>query len=316
MVNTPASPDAVAPERRERARAAASGGASALGVLGGGGKPHPFGDLHTLQHLSARLARGLKRGMETMLRVEARAWAEPLEVQRMADARVARADMLTAWLPLAMDGKPALLVVDGAFALELLDVFFGGPGEAPGVLPAEFSPAAEALLTRFGQMVAGAMQTAWEPLAPVAVTSGRPEASAPLSGIEADDLVVTTRFGLVRGDSAPAFLDLLYPVATLKPHTVALNGKVVAKPAEPNAEWQTALTRAALNVRLPVRSVLAEPVVSLARLMALQPGDVIPISFGADVPVFIGGDHVGFGTVGTSNGHAAIRITKLEGPNR
>ena len=46
---------------------------------------------------------------------------------------------------------------------------------------------------------------------------------------------------------------------------MALNGKVVAKPAESDAEWQTALTRAALNVRLPVRSVLAEPVVNLCR---------------------------------------------------
>ena len=53
-----------------------------------------------------------------------------------------------------------------------------------------------------------------------------------------------------------------------------------------------------------------------SQLAAVKPGDVIPISFGAEVPVMIGGDHVGFGAVGTSNGHAAIRITKLEGPNR
>ena len=48
--------------------------------------------------------------------------------------------------------------------------------------------------------------------------------------------------------------------------------------------------------------------------MDLKPGDVIPISFGTDVPVHIGGMPLGMGTVGTSNGRAAIRITKLEGP--
>lgn len=315
MVNEPATADSPSsPDRRERSRAPA-GAAGGLGVLGTS-KPHPFGDLHTLQHLSARLARGLRRGFEAMLRCEARAWAEPLEVQRIGDVRSERSDRLTAWLPLSMDGRPALLVIDGAFALELLDLFFGGTGELPATLPGEFSPAAEALLARVGAMVSAALQTAWEPLAPVQAACGRLDAGAPLAGLEADEPVVATRFGLARGDKAPAFLDILYPVSTLKPYTVPLTAKVVAKPAETDADWQVALTRAAMNVRLPVRSVLAEPVVSLARLMALQPGDVIPISFGNDVPVMIGGDRIGTGTVGTANGRAAIRITKLEGSHR
>jgi flagellar motor switch protein FliM len=65
-------------------------------------------------------------------------------------------------------------------------------------------------------------------------------------------------------------------------------------------------------VRFPVRSVLAEPMISLVKLMELKAGDVIPISFGADVPVMVGGDRLGTGTVGTSNGKAAIRLTMIE----
>ncbi len=56
-----------------------------------------------------------------------------------------------------------------------------------------------------------------------------------------------------------------------------------------------------MTVRFPVRSVLAEPVVSLSRLMELKTGDVIPISFGPKVPVMVGGDLLGMGTVGTAN---------------
>ncbi len=58
--------------------------------------------------------------------------------------------------------------------------------------------------------------------------------------------------------------------------------------------------------------MLAEPVISLAQLMELKVGDVVPVSFGADVPVMVGGDRLGIGTVGTSNGRAAIRITQLD----
>ena len=314
MVNAAPTPARPAPERRERARARDA--AQGAGVLGQA-KLHPFGDLHTLQHLSARLARGVRQVFEAFGRAETRAWAEPLEVVRLSDYRAARGDRLTAWLPLAMDARPVLVVIDGAFALGLLDQFFGGPGEIPAPLPRDFSPAAEALVGRIGAGLAAALETAWEPLARAAFAVGRCEASPThIAGVEADEVVAVTRFGVARGDAAPVFVDILYPVATLKPHAIALNGKVVAKPAEADAEWQTALARAAMAVRVPVRSVLAEPKVSLAKLMDLKPGDVIPIHFTNDVPIVIGGVAMGVGTVGTSNGRAAIRITKLEGPEQ
>ncbi|MBN8847853.1 MULTISPECIES: FliM/FliN family flagellar motor switch protein [unclassified Sphingomonas] len=311
MVNAASPSDA---ERRERARTET--------VQPGGlgqAKLNPFGDLHTLQHLSARLARSLRGVFEPVLRQEVRTWAEPLMVQRFADYRVERPDQLTAWLPLGMDERTALCVLDGRFVLELLDLFFGGIGHVPAELPHEFSPAAEAMVARLGEMIAAPLTAAWEPLARVHFTVGRCEANAAmLTNIEADDAMIVTRFGIARGHAKPVFIDLVYPVTALKPHGTALTGKVVAKSVEQDAQWTAALTRAAMQVRFPVRSVLAEPVISLARLMELKPGDVIPIHFTNDVPVMVGNDRLGTGTVGTANGHAAIRLTKLaslEGTN-
>ena len=297
-------------ERRERFRADAT-----PGVLGQA-KLNPFGDLHTLQHLSARLARALKGMWEPLLRDEVRSWAEPLVVQRFADYRAERPDTLTAWLPLAMTNSGAALVVlDGGFVLELLDLFFGGTGAAPAVLPPEFSPAAEAMIARLGGTLAAPLTAAWEPLSPQSFTPGRVETNAAmLAGIDADDAVVATRFGLAYGNKPPVFVDILYPVTALKPHAATLNGKVLDK-AEPDPAWRQGLTRAAMQVRFPVRSVLAEPVVPLSLLLNLKPGDVIPITVAADVPVMVGRANLqsilGCGTVGASNGRAAIRLTSL-----
>ena len=72
-----------------------------------------------------------------------------------------------------------------------------------------------------------------------------------------------------------------------------------------------------MRIRLPVRTVLAEPVLPLARLRELKVGDVIPIGLGDQVPVMVGNDRLGFGTVGTSGGKAAIQLNALallEGP--
>ncbi|KQN92372.1 flagellar motor switch protein FliM [Sphingomonas sp. Leaf231] len=310
MVNTLTSSDAGFDTGTPIGAAAALGGG-----VGAPAKLHPFGDLHTLQHLSARAARGVRQAFEGYWRAETRAWAEPLEVLRLADYRAARGDKLTAWVPLSMDGRTALCVLDSQFVVEVIDLFFGGTGDVSPTLALEFTPAADVLVARIAAGMARALEIAWEPLARARFTAEPFElGSSMIPGVEADEVVVATRFAIARGTARPSFVDILYPVATLKPHTVALTGKVVAKPAEVDAEWRTQLTRAAMAVRLPVRSVLAEPSIPLSRLLDLKEGDVIPISFGADVPIVIGGVALGLGTVGTSNGRAAIRISKFEGP--
>ncbi|MDB5694833.1 MAG: flagellar motor switch protein FliM [Sphingomonas bacterium] len=305
MVNAPPTTD-----RRERIRPDAS--QHALGQT----QLNPFGDLHTLQHLSARLARALKGVWEPLLRREVRSWAEPLAVQRFADYRAERSDTLTAWLPMTIGlagGQPgtALIVLDGGFVLEMLDLFFGGNGAAIAHRPTEFSPAADAMIARLGSSLASQLKAAWEPLAKLEFRPGRVENNAAaVTGIDADDAAVVTRFGLAGGTGSPVFVDILYPVSALKPHAATLTGKVLDK-AEPDPAWRSGLARSVMNVRFPVRSVLAEPVVPLQVLLALKPGDVIPITVAAAVPVMVGRDRLGAGTVGTSNGRAAIQLTSL-----
>lgn len=296
--------------RRGRARGAAEHAAS-LGVA----NLNPFGDLHTVQHLSARLARSLRTVFEPVLRRTLRTWAEPLVVQRFADYSAERHDGLTAWLPMAIapGENRALIVVDGGFVIETLDLFFGGSGDRPKTLPGEFTPAAEAMISRLGAMIAEPLRAAWEPLARITFAPGHPEASpAMMQGFDGDDAMIVTRFGLAGQEGEPVFIDIVYPVAALKPFAPSLTGKVMGRSAAPEPKWRTGLTKAAMNVKFPVRSVLAEPVIPLAQLMELKVGDVIPVSFGADVPVMVGNDRLGAGQVGTSNGRAAIRITQLE----
>lgn len=311
MVNAPPTTD-----RRSRASVGAALREPAEAAVLGAQKLNPFGDLHTLQHLSARLARGLRPVWETLLRREVRSFAEPLSVQRFADYRAERGDLLTAWLPLAMTpgtpqgGTQAWCVVDGRFLIEMLDLFFGGAGVAPLPMPAEFSPAADAMAVRIAGMFAEALGTAWEPLTRVSFAAGRLEQAADIDG---EDAVIVTRVG-VDTPGQPMFVDILYPVVALKPHGATLTGKVLDK-AEPDPAWRNGLARATMGVRFPVRSVLAEPVVPLSILMELKAGDVIPISIAPDVPVMVGRDRLGCGTVGTSNGRAAIRLTSLAQPD-
>ncbi len=308
MVNSTATPASA--DRRSRPRLSAEH-VSTLGAA----NLNPFGDLHTLQHLSTRLARSLRGVFEPMLRKGVRCWVEPIVVQRFADYTAEREPGLTGWVPLAMvpGNGAALLVVDGKFALEALDLFFGGTGDAPHPLPTEFSPAAETMVQRIATQIASPLRNAWEPVSRIDFAVGHVELNpAMLADLDGDDAMIVSRFGIAAEGAKPVFLDIVYPVAGLKPHGPSINAKVHGRSAEPEPKWQNGLTRAAMGVRFPVRSVLAEPTISLGRLLDLAEGDIIPISFGQYVPIMVAANRLGTGVVGTSNGKAAIRIHQLE----
>jgi flagellar motor switch protein FliM len=156
------------------------------------------------------------------------------------------------------------------------------------------------------------MEAAWEPLTRITF---RAEASANIAAapdMSGEDPVVVTRFGIAAGEGKPQHIDIVYPVAALKPHTNSLVAKVHGVEVEIEAEWRSGLTRAVMGVKLPIRSVLAEPVVPLSLLLDLKAGDVIPIDFGPEVPVMVAERRLGTGLVGTANGRAAVRLTQLE----
>lgn len=299
-----------APDRADPVRA------SHADTLAGAGQRSP-GDLAALARVNQRLARGLRGLFEPMLRRPVRIEAEPVANARFDAYRDARGGGLACAVPIAMAplDRELVLMLDGGFVSQLVDLYFGGPGALPAAPPAEFSPAAEAMAARLAGGIAGQLRTAWAELAGIDFTAGRMEANpAMLAAIEPDERVLVTRFVLTIGAARPVALDLIYPVAALKPVAGlwSLRGARARPAADP--AWLAGLARVVMDVPLPVRTVLAEPVVPLARLLTLKPGDVIPISFGPDVPVLVADSLFARGAVGAANGRAAVRLSRLQTP--
>ena len=76
------------------------------------------------------------------------------------------------------------------------------------------------------------------------------------------------------------------------------------------------MNKALRDVRLPVRSVLARPEISLVKLLSLEVGDIIPLTMPRHVPVTVAGRSFAVGSIGEANGNAAIMIEHIEkGPD-
>jgi len=292
----------------------ASAAARNAHVLGGATR-NSLGDLHALRHLGGHLARSMRGAFEPLLRRQPRVTAEPLSILRFDDYLDARPDTLSSITLVGMaplNGQ-AMIVLDGALILEMVDLFFGGTGVVPDPLPTEFTPTADAMIARTTAVLTERLARAWGELAEIDFRVGKTEANpAMLSHIDADDRIVITRFHMALSETRSSVIDILYPVAMLKPIAPILSAKVQSTRSGGDPAWMGSLTRAVMNVKLPVRSVLAEPIIPLSRLMNLKAGDIIPISFGPEVPLLVADNRFARGAVGAANGRAAIRVNCIE----
>jgi flagellar motor switch protein FliM len=278
----------------------------------GGGAHNALGDLGSLKQVGGFVARALREVFEPLLRCQLKIAAEAPRLVRFDEYAEARPSP-AAFVTLTMEPLlgHAVAVIDGEMIFEMLDLFYGGNGHVPTPMPAEFPLSAEAIARRAVRGVADRLGVAWRDIAEIAFVPDRFEANGQLlSGIEPDDRFVLTRFVIAEVDNRRSTLDILYPVAGLKPIALQLGARVKGRGGDP--AWFSALARNVMDVKLPVRSVLAEPVVPLSRLMNLKPGDIIPISFGPEVPLFVADNRFARGSVGAANGRAAIKVARIE----
>jgi flagellar motor switch protein FliM len=192
-----------------------------------------------------------------------------------------------------------LIAVPLPMLLGLVDLFYGGSGaqsDARDALTAAELRFADRMAGQFAAMLAAA----W--------TGARPVLGAVALSSEAKPFCGTNEAVLVQNFPS-SNIACVYPLAALRAE--AGPGEETAQ-AKPDAEWSARVNAAALSIRLPVRTIFARPEISVAKLMALQPGDIIPLLLPQHVPITVSGRHFAQGNVGEASGRVAIKIENMQ----
>ena len=113
------------------------------------------------------------------------------------------------------------------------------------------------------------------------------------------------------GTKEKFLIEFVYPQDGLSGIEAPAGGRRVEEPRLKDPIWQARLARRLEEVRLPVKTVLARPNLKMSELMALKPGDVIPIQIARNLPLIVGDRVFAHGTVGEQDGVAAFMIEKL-----
>ena len=211
---------------------------------------------------------------------------------------------------------PVLLAGSRSLLLQLVDIFYGGRGQLAAERE-ELTDAEDRFAARLGRDIGMQLAAAWrDKLAIEPELDSVTADPAKLAAVRADDELFVQRFTLRGAPFDGRTIMCAYPVAALR--GVAGDELLPELQAGGSADpaWSGALDKALRDVRMPVRSVLARPEISLVKLLALEVGDIIPLSMPRHVPVTVAGRSFAFGSIGEANGNAAIMIDHIEkGPD-
>jgi flagellar motor switch protein FliM len=249
-----------------------------------------------------------------MLRQELRCWAEPLVVQRWADYKAERGDMAFR-LAAAGDGHG-----QGARAARArrqascwrCSMRSSAATAKRRCCRPNSRPPPRALVGRLGETCSPCRSKRLGAAGRIAFRAEATRTSPPLPISRGEDPVVVTRFGIAHGRAQARVRRHSLSGRGAQAAHAALAAKVHGAEVEVEPEWRSGLTRAVMGVQLPGPLGAGRAGRPARPLLDLKAGDVIPIDFGAEVPVMVAERRLGTGLVGTANGRAAVRLTQLE----
>jgi flagellar motor switch protein FliM len=299
-------------EAQEARKGGASGPARPFAF--GGEAPRTMSAIPAIDRLGERLVRRLRDVIEPFARVKPKVATEPCMIRSFAEWQAEQAEFTSLSLYAFRPMKGAILLkIDPEFVSRLVDAFYGGSGAQSPRRAREFTPTEESLLARLSEALVGALAETWAEIVPVRPQLRARETNVGFAGLAtADEPIAFARFTISPWPGYSSVVEILYPVAGLRSIEPELAAKSHDDASAKCGAWRDKLGAAVGEIRIEARTVLARPELSLAELMQLQAGDIIPVSLSRHVPLIVAGRRIALGTVGEHDGRAALKIDKME----
>ncbi len=276
-------------------------------------KDRPTANLSYLERMNDRMARRLRDVIEPMAQAKSKVEAVPLETRRFDEWQRNQPDYFSLSMFRTRPVKGNMMIaIDPAFITSMVDAFYGGTGNGLSTRTSEFTPSEDRLLTRLVNAIVDVLTKTWGEFHALEFSRISHETNPVFASlVRGDEAVVVQSFAIKPGMARSTRIEILYPLSLLQPIEDGIAARIHTSSDDDNVEWRRKLGNALENVALPVRSVLARPEMTVAQLLALKPGDVIPVTLSQTVPLLVGNRKLGEGTVGEQDGRAAMMIENL-----
>jgi flagellar motor switch protein FliM len=202
----------------------------------------------------------------------------------------------------------ALIVLEPQLVFAVVENFFGGSGRQAQIEQREFTATEQRIIHMILRNVFADLREAWAPVASFEVEYLQSESNPQLASIVAPTDAVVLMNSHIELEGGGGGLHIVMPYATLEPLREILEAGVGAEPQEKDERWSGRLREEIEDTEVELKTLLGHASLTLAELLNLKPGDVLPCDFtgkvtllAEDVPLFRG-------SFGLSRGQQAVKV--------
>jgi flagellar motor switch protein FliM len=267
------------------------------------------GRMPTLEMINERFARLFRSSMYNMLRRSPDISVGPVQMKKFGEyvhtLHLPTSLNLVRVAPLRGTG---LIVLGPTLVFAMVDNFFGGNGRHAKIEGRDFTATESRVIHMLLKRVFENLREAWANVAPIEIEYLSSEMNPHFANIVSPtEVVVVTSFH-VELEGGGGDLHVTLPYSMIEPLRDVLDSGIQSDRVEQDERWLHTLREEVEGADVQLTTVLGRAHMSLADLVNMKPGDVIPCDFSGqatvfaeDVPIFRGG-------FGVSRGQQAVKV--------
>ncbi len=267
------------------------------------------GRMPTLEMINERFARLHRINLYNLLRRSPEVAVGPVQIKKFSEF------VHTLHVPTSLNlikinplRGTALVVLDPKLVFAVVDNFFGGTGRHAKIEGREFTATEQRIIHLVLRGVFADMREAWSHVASIELEYLQSEINPHFANIVSPSEIVVVSSFHIELDGTGGNLHIALPYAMIEPLREVLDAGVASDRMEKDERWMQSLREEMEDAELEISTLLGRSSLSLAELVNLKPGDVVPCDFNGKVTLIAEDVPVFRGSFGVSHGHQAVKI--------
>lgn len=268
-----------------------------------------------LKNLNEKHCLALAQGIAQQYKISAQVEMENIQLVKLdnaiADIRLPSAINLVEIAPL---NGIAFVVLPGELLSFVVDKFFGGGlnGASASSGRTSLTPTEKRINDVLTDKFLSTLVEAWKEKVTLTPQLSAFETNPDfLQASSPDEMALLFSFVIKVGDWQSS-IDWIVAYAALEPLRAKLGNPVMeAKPAKGNTDWAAHFRKELQSIELDVSGCFISKPVSIAEVLSLRPGSIVPLRTPTEVTVFIENQSFSTGEHGALNGNKSIKIKEV-----
>ena len=267
------------------------------------------GRMPALERINQRFAGLFRTHLYNMLRRTPEISVQPVEMKKFSDY------VLGLVVPTSLNivrvnplRGTALVVIDPKLVFAVVDNFFGGNGRHVKIEGRDFTVTENRIIQMILRGAFENLREAWSHVASIQIEQVQAEMNPHFANIVTPSEIVVVNSFHIELDGGGGDLHVTMPYSMLEPLREALESGMQSERLESDERWMSCLREEIDDAEVELTTVLGRATLTLAELVNLKPGDVVPCDFNGKVTVLAEQVPVFRGTFGVSRGQLAVKV--------